>query len=152
MITNPTPITPQTFAGMWITNLGIFLPTVEKPKGFIGGNLLPYDGTHLLATGGRRLFVGDLAAKRTQDAQLDSMLTALEVEVQRQAGKTVAVKFISTTAPDPAKPVVAQVAFADGSFHRIPDCFALCGTDQTFAGVFLSAMAEIARQAGLSVQ
>jgi hypothetical protein len=79
------------------------------------------------------------------------MLTALEAEVQRQANKTAAVKFISTIAPDPTKPVMAQVAFVDGSFHRIPDCFALCGTDATFAGVFLSAMAEIARQAGLTV-
>jgi hypothetical protein len=151
MIENPKPITPQTFAGMWITNLGIFLPTEEKPKGFIGGNFSPYDGTHLLATGGKRLFVGDLAMKRTTDAQLDSMLTATVAEVQRQAGKTADVKFITTNAPDPAKPIVAQAHFVDGTFHTIPDCLTLAGTDSVFGGVFQSAMNEIARQAGLSV-
>lgn len=151
MIQNPAPQSATTFNGMWVTNLGIFLPTEEKPKGFIGGNFLPYDGTHLLATGGKRLFVGDLAQKRTTDQQIDAMLTSLVAEVQRQAGKTVAVKFIQTTAPDPAKPVTAQIAFEDGTFHRIADCFALCASDQVFAGVFMGAMAEIARQAGLTV-
>lgn len=151
MIQNPTPIQAATFAGMWITNLGIFLPTTEKPKGFIGGNFLPYDGQHLLATGGKRLFVGDLSTKRTTDTQLDAVLTALETECKRQANKNVAVKFIQTIAPDPTKPVIAQVFFIGGTNYRIADCFALAATDTTFANVFLTAMAEMARQAGLVV-
>lgn len=151
MIANPAPITPQTFAGMWITTLGVFFPTTEKPRGFIGGNLLPYDGQHLLATSGKRVFVGDLAARRASDAQLDAMLTALAAECQRQAGKTAAVKFITVAAPDPTKSVVAQISFVDGSFHRIPDCFALAATDTAFAAVLGATMAEVARLAGLNM-
>jgi hypothetical protein len=151
MIQNPNPITPQTFSGMWITSLSIFLPAAERPKGFITAHFLPFDGQNLLATGGKRYFGNDLAAKRTTDPVLDSMLASLEDECKRQAGKTSAVKFVTVQAPDPVKPVMAQIAFVDGTFHRIPDCFVTCGTDATFAGVFATAMGVIAELAGLTV-
>lgn len=151
MIQNPTPITANTFSGMWITNLGVFLPTTEKPKGFIGGNLLPFDGQHLLSTGGQRLFVGDIATARTTDSNLNAMLIELTTEVKRQAGKTVEPKFVAVNAPDPSKKVSAQIQFTDESFYRIPDCFTLCETDSTFAAVFQNVMAQVARLAGLTV-
>lgn len=151
MIANPTPVTAATFAGMWITNLGIFLPTAEKPKGFIGGNFSPYDGQHLLATGGKRLFVGELATKLTTDAVLAGVLSSLVAECKRQAEVTTDIKFINVMAPDPTKPVRAQIMLEDNSHHTIDDCFALAGTDPVFAGVLMGTMAEMARQAGLSV-
>jgi len=151
MIANPTPITAATFAGMWITNLGIFLPTSEKPRGFLAGNLLPYDGTHLLAIGGVRVNVMDLASKRTTDTMLDGVLTNLTNECKRQASNTSEVKFVNVSAHDSTKPVFAQIGFTDGNFHRIPDCFALAETDSVFSGVLMATMAEVARQAGLAV-
>jgi hypothetical protein len=152
MIANPTPITAATFAGMWITNLEIFFPTAEKPRGFIGGNLLPYDGSHLLATGGVRVWVGNLAGKRTTDTTLDGVLAALTAECQRQASKTAAVRTIIVMAMSPAQPVVAMILFTDGTYHTIADCFGLASTDATFAGVFMDVMAEVARQAGLEIE
>ena len=151
MIANPTPVTAAPFNGMWITNLGIFLPTEAKPKGFIAGNLLPYDGTHLLANTGTRLYVGDLATKCTTDAPLAAMLGALEVELQRLAATTAAVEYLSVMAPRPARPVLVSAKFTGGKFHQIRDCYALAATDSVFAGVFQSVMAEIAHQAGLTV-
>ena len=144
MIANPNPITTGVFDGYWISNLGIFLPTADKPRGFLAGNKLPYDGTHLLQTGTKRIQVMDLATKRANDPALDGILTGLAAECQRQAVKTTDVKFVQVQAGDPAKPVFAQVAFVDGSFHRILDVFGLAGTDPVFAGVLTSTMNALA--------
>ena len=54
-------------------------------------------------------------------------------------------------ATDPTKAVGAQVIYADGTAHRIFDCFALAGTDATFAGVFNSTLGGVAALAGLTV-
>ena len=151
MIQIQTPITTSTFNGMWVTNLGIFFPTVEKPHGLIAGNLAPYDGTHLLLTGGKRLFISNLAAKLASDATLATIMNALKAEVKRQASKTVEPKFVTVNAYDPARPVTAQVGFVDGSIHTVSNCFALAATNPAFAGVFSGTMGEIARQAGLTV-
>ena len=146
-ILNPTPITPQVFSGMWIQNLNMFLPTEARPKGFIQARLLPYDGSTLLALGGKDV----RTALPNNSEQTAAVLTSLIAEVKRQANKTAEPISITVMAQDPSKPVRAHVRFADNKHHVIADCFALAGTDSVFAGVFNSAMAEIARLAGLSV-
>ena len=150
LIVNPTPITAATFSGMWVNQLQIFFP-LETEKGFIQGNLLPYDGTHLLAVGGKQVRVFDLEAKRKTDANLDGMLTALVAELKRQSKFSVDVKFVNVIATDPAKPVVAMAFFADNTRYVITDCFALAGTDATFAGVLNNTLGEVAHLAGLTI-
>jgi hypothetical protein len=149
-IINPTPIVAGTFGGMWIRNISVMLPT-ETHQGILSAELLPYDGAHLLATGSKRVAVNDLKTKRTTDAQLDAMLTAIVAEVKRQKNTTAEPRIISVQAPDPSKPVVATVQFVDKTNHIVRDCFALCGTDATFAQVFQSVMGGVAQLAGLSV-
>jgi hypothetical protein len=152
MIQNPTPITTATFNGMWITNLAIFLPTAEKANGFLNANFQPFDGQHLLLNGGKRLVINDIAKKRKEDTTFDTMLTSLITECKRQAGKEIDIKFVTVMAPDTTRPVMAQIAFIDGSFYSIKDCFALAGSDSTFGGIFQASMNGIAREAGLSVE
>ncbi|MEI6177583.1 MAG: hypothetical protein WCS43_11880 [Verrucomicrobiota bacterium] len=144
MIANPNPITTGVFDGYWITNLGVFYSTPEKPRGFLAGNMLPYDGTHLLQTGMKRIQVMDLATKRASDPVLNGILTGLATECQRQAGKTANVKFLQVIAGDIANPVMAQISFVDGSFHRILDVFGLAATDEVFAAVLNTTMLAIA--------
>ena len=151
MIVNPTPIVAGTFGGMWIRNISVMLP-VEKHQGILSAELLPYDGTHLLATGGKRVALNDLKTKRTTDAQLDALLTALVAEVKRQKNTTAEPRIVSVQAPDPTKPVVASVQFVDKISHVVRDCFVLASTDLTFATVLQQVMGEVARQAGLTVQ
>lgn len=137
-IVNPTPITPGVFDGMWINSLQLFL----DGKDFVQASFLPYDGTHLLATGGKRHF-----------SKINpSNFAAIVAEAKRQANKTTDVKFVQVFAPDPAKPVTARVFFVDNTNHTVADCFGLCGTDPVFAEVFLGMMAQVATLAGLTVQ
>jgi len=150
-IINPTPITTGTFGGMWIRNISVMLPT-ETHQGVLSAELLPYDGTHLLATGGKRVALNDLKTKRTTDAQLDALLTAIVAEVKRQKNTTVEPRIVSVQAPDPTKPVVATVQFMDKTSHVVSDCFTLCGTDATFAQVFQSVLGGVAQLAGLNVE
>ena len=156
MIVNPTPITPQTFNGMWVANVRLALPNTDFPVTFREGHgsfnatLLPYDGAHLLATGGKPVRVENLLTKRAEDATFDGEVTAIIAEIERQASKT-GLCTLSVYGGDPARPVVAIAEFADHTRHTIADCYALAGTDTVFAGVFQAAMVEIARQAGLTV-
>ena len=150
-IINPTPITAGTFGGMWIRNISVMLP-VENHQGVLSAELLPYDGAHLLATGAKRVALNDLKTKRTTDAQLDALLTALVAEVKRQKNTTAEPRIISVQAPDPSKPVVATVQFVDKTSHVVRDCFGLCGKDKTFAQVFQSVMGGVAQLAGLSIE
>ena len=151
MIVNPTPITAGTFGGFWIRNISVMLPT-ETHQGILSAELLPYDGEHLLATGAKRVALNDLKTKRTTDAQLNAMLTALVDEVKRQKNTTAEPRIVSVQAPDPSKPVVASVQFTDKTAHVIRDCFVLASTDLTFAGALQQVLGEVARQAGLTVQ
>jgi len=152
MIINSTPITTGTFSGMWVTNLVVVFPSAERPKGMIDGTLLPYDGTNLLATSGAKVSISDLTAARATDPVLSGVVMNLASECKRQAVKTSSPILLSVSAATPASPVTAMLGFADGTSHVIPDCFALCGTDQVFAGVFMAVMGEIARQAGLEIE
>ena len=151
MINNPTPITAQPFNGMWITHVGIFFPTTKNPKGLITGEVAPYDGTHLLRTGSKKFNVTNLPVKLTTDTQLNTVLNLLKAEVQQKANKTAAVTYVTVNALDPAKAVLAQAGFVDGTSYIIKDCFTLAGTDAVFANVFTTVMGEIAIQAGLTV-
>jgi hypothetical protein len=146
MILNPTPITPSTFGGMWITSLQIVLPANGRP-GVYSARFLPYDGAYLLSTGGKSVGSSNLTAKRAGDQQFDAMMNALVSEVKRQANRQDDPAVITVSAPNPQQAVVATVIFADHSVHRVANCFALAGTDATFAQVFVGAMAELARQA-----
>lgn len=155
MIVNPTPITPATMSGMWVANVRIQLPASGDPRpriasGSFSARLLPYDGTHLLATGGKNVVIENLTSKRASDSTFDAVIASIIAEIERQAGKT-GLTTLTVIAPDPARPVIAIGDFPDRSRHMIADCYALAATDEVFAGVFQSAMAEIARQAGLSV-
>ena len=144
MITNPTPVTAATFNGMWITNLTIMLPTAERAKGVLTANLLPFDGAHLLATGGKA--IQPPIKLPTADAATNTMLAALATEANRQAGNATpaALKVVQVSAPDPAKPVTAQITFVGSKPHVIKDCYALAGTDAKFAAVLNSVMVEVA--------
>jgi hypothetical protein len=135
---------------MWINQLQIFFP-IDEQKGFIQGSLLPYDGTHLLATGGRSVRVFNLAAKRKTDASLDSMLAGLVAELARQSKTATAVRFLSVSSLDPSKPVLVTVFFADDTHYTIADCYALAATDSVFAGVFTGTLTKVATLSGLTV-
>jgi hypothetical protein len=150
-ILNPNPVTPATFSGMWIASLHLMFPSAAK-RGMLSARLLPYDGQHLLATGGVDLRLTDLAAKRQADPAFDSMLTSLEVELDRQSGTDAAWERLTVVAPDPTKPVVATAFTVERAHHRIPDCFVLAATDAGFAAVLQATLSEVARQAGLTVQ
>lgn len=157
-IVNPTPITPGEMTNMWVANLRIDFPTenpypfpIPQANGRLSATLLPYDGTHLLATGVKPLFIQKLNERLASDTTFNTVVTSLVAEAKRQANKILEVKNISVFAPDPAKAVRAMVNFADGSFFTIHDCFTLASTDTTFGGVFMSTMNEVARQAGLTV-
>ena len=150
MIVNPTPVTTNTFDGMWVRNIGLMLP-VDGHQGVLSAELLPYDGVHLLATNGKRVSINNLVDKRKTDANLDAMLTAIVAEVKRQKNTAVEPRIVSVQAQDPTKPVVASVQFVDKTSHVVKDCFTLAGTDQTFGAVLQQVMSEIARKAGLKV-
>lgn len=137
MIQNPTPITTSTFSGMWINQLAIFPET-----GKVSANFVPYDGTHLLATGNNRIF------KSAPTGSLTNVVTKL----QSLANKTIQPKLVQVSAPDPSKPVTAQVIFTDNSVYRIADCYALCATDSAFATVFQQTMGTVATLAGYTSQ
>lgn len=135
MIYNPNPITAGTFNGYWIRSANFV-----SDKSFVQASLLPYDGTHLLATGGKIV--------NKQDAGLVASVAA---EAKRLAGKDIAVKLVNVLAQDPAKPVVLNVVFADGTRHTEKDCFAKAREDEAFASAFSAALAGIAALAGLEV-
>jgi hypothetical protein len=154
MIVNPTPITAATFNGYWITNAQLILGT-GKP-GILQANMLPYDGQHLLATGGRQVSELNVTKKATDDAAFDGMLTSLKAEIARLSGNADAFGILHVSAPDPAKPVSIQVlwqetADKESSSYAIKDAYALAATDTQFAQVFGTAMAIIAGLAGLTV-
>ena len=151
MIQNPNPVSTSTFSGMWITNLSVILPTADK-AGLLTVNFQPYDGSHLLATGGKRFAIMDIAKKSEEDATFKTMIDTLIAECKRQANKDGDIKFINVMAQDTARPVVAQIVFDDKIPYTIKDCFALAGSDTAFAGVFQGTMNEVAKLAGLSVE
>jgi hypothetical protein len=146
-ILNPTPVAAQTFSGMWVQNLNIILPTEDKPKGTIQAQLLPYDGTNLLALGGKRVMKPLPSAESATTQMLDN----LKAEVARLSGNTSAPHHIMVSAQDPTKPVRASVRFVDKKMHNIADCFALATKDKVFATVFNATLVEIARLADLKI-
>jgi len=164
MIINPSPITAGTFNGFWVSNVTYLAPlpgtSVQRQNGFFAANLLPYDGTHLLATDIKQVVINNVLAKRAADSVFASMLDNLANECKRQANNTSSVERITVSALNPAKknaagaPIVSafvQFDSSNNSTHQIKDCYALAGTDSTFAGVFNAAMGEIARLAGLTI-
>jgi hypothetical protein len=146
-IINPTPVTPQTFDGMWIQSLNIHPATEGNPKGFLQSKLLPYDGKNLLVHGGKDV----RKPLPDRDSKTNAMVDALVAEVQRLSGKTEKIINISVSAFDPSKPVKAFARFEGGKFHIIEDCFALAAEDSNFAGVLNLTLAEIARLAELEI-
>ncbi len=156
-IINPTPITPQTFGSFWIVQLQLL---TKAGKTMLQASLAPCDGTHLLATSTKRVFVADIDAEAATDAATAAALADLRAEVQRlaaAAGIEAAAEILQVNAPDPTKPVNAQVLFAQPAGQpnvpplRIPDCFAKAAADAQFAAVFQETLALVARLAGLSV-
>jgi hypothetical protein len=147
-ILNPTPVTPQVFSGMWVQHLNIILPTEARPNGMLHGRLLPYDGANLLALGEKRVH---RPINANSDGETQAMIASVTEEVKRQAGKTANPVHIAVMARDPSQPVVAFIRFDDRTHHRIPDCFALAGTDQQFAQVFVGVLAELARLSGCEI-
>lgn len=148
MITNDNPVTlPETaFNGMWVRGL-------QLDQNRLVANMLPYDGAdHILATGEKRVLLRDLPASRQSDPVLDAVVMAVHTEAARLSGNTSGFKQLSVMAPSPTAPVVARILFVDGEAYRVADCYARAGQSATFAGVFSATMAEIARQAGLTVE
>jgi len=158
-ILNPTPVTTGVFDGMYITKFQVSFD--DDRSGYFVLNFLPYDGSHLLVDGGKYILEFDLVAKRKADPQFDAMLTSVvnEMKVIRAAGMPPGsdgnqvdlamipnVRFIQIISVDPTKPLVAQVFFNDGVTVTIDDCYERAGADPVFAGVFLGAIYELARQ------
>jgi hypothetical protein len=135
-IQNPTPITTNTFNGMWISQLQIFLP-----QGNVQASFLPYDGTHLLATGGKNF---------RQIAPAGSF-NSLIADVKTLANKTVEPTLVQVFAQDPSKPVSAQFIFSDRTNYRINDVYALAATDSVFAGLLNNTMGLVATLAGYTI-
>ncbi len=144
-IINPNPPTLAAFDKLWLTNLII---NFREPK--LIAALAPYNGTFTLNNNTVKLSF-DLLVKRSEDAALDAVMTALVAEIDRQAGREGA-RILSVSAANPTGRVRATIIFDDGVTHVIPDCFALAATDATFAGVLQGTLAEVARQAGLPFQ
>ena len=93
--------------------------------------------------------IRNLSAVRLSDASLNTVLTNLETECRRQANElTAELEVIAVTAPSPTLPVMASIIFKDKPVYRINDCFKLAEQDTTFRGVFYTALAELAKQAG----
>ena len=150
-ILNPTPINPTSFNNMFVANMLLTLPT-DISNGQMFATILPYNGEHLLATGGKRLTILNLKDSMEKDASLATMVTNIVAEAKRQANSTSTVSRISVYAPDPTIPVRVVVQFEDTPKpFMINDCFTLASTDAQFGTIFLSAMAEVATRAGLSV-
>lgn len=146
-IVNPTPVSAATFGKMWIA--GVFLAQpINGAQGSLFATLLPYDGTHLLATGGKRVAIPSLKAPSPAVASLISSLTT---ELARQSKNTATLSKLYVTAPDPAHPVSIRAEFADHTNYTIKDAFTLAGTDSIFAGVFTTALGTLATMAGLTV-
>ncbi len=169
-ILNPTPVTPQAMSAMWIARLSINFPaeavaavpasesTPARParpamNGFLFADLKPYDGAgNLLATGGVKVNIRDLAAKRAADAQFNSMIETIVAAVKAHASKTDDVKGIIVFAQNPTQPVTATITFAGTPMTRIADCFATAAQNPQFGAALVGMIAEIGRQAQLTVQ
>lgn len=111
--------------------------------------MLPYDGTNLLALGGKQVM---RRIDGALDGQTQAVLATITTEVKRLAANDTQPLSVIVGAQDPTKPVRIVVWFADKKTYHIPDAFALAGTDSTFAQVFGATLAEIARLAGLPFQ
>jgi hypothetical protein len=146
-ILNPDPKQLGTTSAMWVTS---FLLRLDAGNLFTA-SLLPYDGAHLAALGGKR--VVKRVSEIRQNPQVDSIIGTLVSELQRIAGTPQPIASLSVAASDPSNPVVATIRFA-GSIRpfTIPNCFALCASDPQFANVFGSVMGLIATLAGLEIQ
>lgn len=147
-IINPTPVQTSTFGGFWIQSLNVALPNGDF-KGRILARLLPYDGTHILATGAKDVRIFDLTTPAPAAAAL---IAALKTELTRLSGQDVAgLRTVSINAPDPAKPVAATGIYADQRPFVVKDCFAKAGEDATFATALNTVLGSVAALAGLSV-
>ena len=151
LIVNPNPIVKPMFTGMWISNLQIVFPGLASPNGLLNAKLLPYDGTYLLATGGKDVRYNNLRAKMQLDPLLKFAVDNLKAEITRLSGSESSVKLVNVFAADPTKPVVATMLFDTGPAYTVHNCFARTETDPIFANVFFSMLGEIARQAGLNL-
>ena len=146
-IVNPTPVTATTFGKMWISSVFLAQP-LNGTQGSLFATLLPYDGEHLLATGGKRVAIPSLKAP---SAPVATLVTALTTELARQSKKTSPLSKLYVMATDPSRPVVIRAEFVDHTTYDIKDAFALVGTDTVFAGVFTTALGTLATLAGLTV-
>lgn len=135
MIQNPNPIAASTFNGMWIQNAQF----ISESK-LVQASLLPYDGTHLLATGRKMVNKKD-----------EALVASVAAEAKRLSGKDAEVKLVRVMAPEPSKPVMLQVIFADNSVHMEKDCYAKAAQDAVFAEKFNATLNAIATLAGLTV-
>lgn len=111
-----------------------------SPSGLVQASLLPYDGTHLLATG-----------RKIVNKKDEALVASVVAEAKRLSGKETDVKLVRVMAPEPSKPVMLHVLFADNSTHIEKDCYAKAATDAVFASAFSATMAAIASLAGLTV-
>lgn len=149
MIKNPNPVT-ATFEGMWITNVAIIFP--EKGKtGSLNAKMQPWEGEHLLMTGGKQVNVWNLTQSANQDAALSSILESIKTNMARLSGNSEPLKMVQVVAIDPAKPIFVQAVFNDNKVYRIQDADALTKTDSEFAQCFGTALGKIASLGGLSI-
>ncbi len=155
---------------MWITRLNITFPTEAtaavpasgstpaKParpamNGFLLADLKPYDGAgNLLALGGKSVSIRDLAVKRAADPIFDGMINSIVLVLKAKANNPSNPRAIMVMASDPANPVQAIVHFEGGQMFRVANCFAEAAQDAQFGAALIGIIAEIGRQAQLTVQ
>ena len=131
----------------------LLITSAGKPS-ILQAQLQPYDGVHLLANAGKRVAIANIAAKN--DTVLNTAIANLKAEVARLSGNVAEPTVVRVMAPDPTKPIVVQVLWANAaaptkSSYLVGDAYALAATDSQFATTFTAVMVEIARQAGLTL-
>lgn len=150
-IVNPNPPATSSFSKLWVTSVNLHF-VFGTNDGMLQARLAPYDGNFILATGVKVLSLNALKASCQSDTNLAAMVESVSAELVRQSGYSSTPMWVQVMAPDPSEPVRALVSFSDGKMYEIANCYQLASRDPQFAGVFVSAMTEIARQAGLPVQ
>jgi hypothetical protein len=130
---NPTPITTASCATFWSSSLTLSTP-------LLSATLRPCDGQHVL---GNRSLAKRVVADTTKDAAAAAVVAAVAAQMQRLSGKA-PVSLVTVSECDPLAPVSVLALFADKTQYKIPDLFALVGSDPLVAAAYAQVIAYLA--------
>jgi hypothetical protein len=132
-ILNANPPETGTFGRYWVTGLNI----VDRR---LSATLAPYDGSHLLVEGRRRIHVADETAEPGLTALLDAALDL----VAGVAGKATRPRALSVSSPSPSRATQCTGIWEDKSLHVVRDLFALAEGNAAAAQVVGGLLAFVA--------